>query len=444
MRSAFYKKQALLLVTQATITAAIVTATTNKTYSTRKGKKTVFRRRRTIHDVFLCLGHNYFQRAYRMSYSTFGQLLRVLSSKIRHAVTKVKGRIVDQNLSPNENSIPNGRIEESVRLGCALRYFAGGSPYDLMTTFGISHTEVFVSVWSVVEAINHSEGMDIRYPSCKEKQHEIAKQYATASSAGFGCCAGAIDGILIWLEKPTKKHAEEAGIGQGKLLCGRKHKFGLNCQAVSDVNGRILDISIVYGGASSDLLAFEGSTLHHRLKDGLLAEGLCLFGDNAYLNSEFMATPYANVRSGSKDDYNFYHSQLRIRVECAFGILVRRWGILRSAIPKEVTVRRAIALVNALAKLHNFCIDAKEAVPTVATTDLSNIMINPTGHIPVDDESDDRPPRELVGGGHHFEDIPRNLRESTNNTSNMFPRQKMQEQVLQMHLKRPSSNIIND
>jgi hypothetical protein len=40
-----------------------------------------------------------------------------------------------------------------------------------------------------------------------------------------------------------------------------------------------------------------------------------LFGDNAYLNSSFMATPYPNVLNDpgnkSKDDYNYCHSQLR-------------------------------------------------------------------------------------------------------------------------------------
>ena len=63
-----------------------------------------------------------------------------------------------------------------------------------------------------------------------------------------------------------------------------------------------------------------------------------LFGDNAYLNSLFMATPYPNVSGDpekkTKDDYNSFHSQLHIRVECAFGMLVQRWGILRSAFPE--------------------------------------------------------------------------------------------------------------
>jgi hypothetical protein len=43
-------------------------------------------------------------------------------------------------------SPPNGKIHTSVRLACALRYSAGGSPYDIMSTYGISNTEQFDSV----------------------------------------------------------------------------------------------------------------------------------------------------------------------------------------------------------------------------------------------------------------------------------------------------------
>jgi hypothetical protein len=73
-----------------------------------------------------------------------------------------------------------------------------------------------------------------------------------------------------------------------------------------------------------------------------------------------MATPYPNVSSGSKDDNNFYHSQILILVECCFWMLVGRWGILRAVIPQNISILRTIALVHALAKLHNFCIDEKQ------------------------------------------------------------------------------------
>ena len=40
--------------------------------------------------------------------------------------------------------------------------------------------------------------------------------------------------------------------------------------------------------------------------------------------------------------------------------MVKRWGILRKAIPR--CVKKTIALVNCLAKLHNFCINEVDSV----------------------------------------------------------------------------------
>ena len=108
----------------------------------------------------------------------------------------------------------------------------------------------------------------------------------------------------------------------------------------------------------------------------MLAPGLCFFGDNAYLNTQYMATPYSAVSAGTKAAYNFYHSQLRIRIECTFGMLTHRWGILRSAIPMNVTLRKTIALVLALAKLHNFYIDFDniQALSQMPTDEWQNEM----------------------------------------------------------------------
>ena len=179
------------------------------------------------------------------------------------------------------------------------------------------------------------------------------------------------------MQKPNVNEAKRVGVDQRKFLCGRKHKFGLNCQAVADVNGKILDISVVYGASAADCVAFEASDLHARLEDDLLQNGYVLFGDDAYLNSFFMATPYSNVSGNpnkkSKDNYNFFHSQLRIRVECAFGMLVARWGILRMTISNKITVTRTIALVDTLARLHNFCLE--ELNPDQMEIDTENILI---------------------------------------------------------------------
>ena len=83
---------------------------------------------------------------------------------------------------------------------------------------------------------------------------------------------------------------------------------------MANKRGRFLDVSIKLGGSSADCLAFKASNLYRHLESGLLCPGLVIFGDNVYLNSLYLATPYPNVSSGSKDNYNFYHSQVSRRV----------------------------------------------------------------------------------------------------------------------------------
>ena len=299
-------------------------------------------------------------------------------------------------------------------MAIALRFFAGGDIYD------IARTDAFASVWMVIEAVHRTQALQLVFPRNHAQQRQLAMEFANRSQAGFDCCVGAVDGILIWIIRPSPSCCNVSKCDATKFFCGRKHKFGLNCQAVADCQGRLLDMSIRYPSSTSDCLAFESSALFSELTGGILEEGLCLFGDNAYLNSPFLATPYPNVSSGYKDAYNFFHSQLRIRVECAFGMFVTRWGILRSAIPKGITLRKTTAMVLALAKIHNYCIEQKDTniLPMTAADEL-RLMSNEMGSVSLDDTAtvdnvsgEGRSiPRQLLGAGEHFEDVPREIRD---------------------------------
>jgi hypothetical protein len=248
-----------------------------------------------------------------MSYASFWRLYNMLAPGMESAreayygYEKKGGRAGGNFVDP---PVLNGPISGSARLACALRYFAGGSPYDILVNYGLCYQDVLASVWIVVHAINTFPGFQITFPSSYTEQEKIVKGFKKASTVRFDNCVGAIDGILIWMLKPTAKEAAKTGVGQKKFLCGRKNKFVLNCQAVSDVRGKILDISITYGGSSSDLLAYKASDLSKRVEEGLLRPGLVLYGNNAYLNSKYMAMPYPNVANNplerSKDNYNFF------------------------------------------------------------------------------------------------------------------------------------------
>jgi hypothetical protein len=116
-----------------------------------------------------------------------------------------------------------------------------------MYIFGISNYEMLTSVWAVVDAVHRCLQFDISYPDTVVEQQKIAAEFEATSTPGIRNCTGAIDGILIWMLKPSLKEARKSGADQKKFLCGWKHKFGLNCQAVSDCQGCILDISIKSG-----------------------------------------------------------------------------------------------------------------------------------------------------------------------------------------------------
>jgi hypothetical protein len=404
------------------------------------------------------MGQRIFRRAFRMRLDSFWRLYSILLPHIQTAMDRKRDDYQRKGGREGGNyslpPIPNGPISPSIRLGAAIRYFAGGSPYDILCVFGIAYTEVLSSVWIVVEAMNNCPQFEISYPDSLEEQRKIAAGFEAASVPGIQHCAGAIDGILIWMPKPSLDEARRTGVDQKKYLCGRKHKFGLNCQAVSDCRGRILDISIKYGGASSDCLAFEASELHTRLENGLMKkdgdkERFVLFGDNAYLNTSYMATPFTNVAGdpnrAAEDNYNFYHSQLRIRVECAFGMLVQRWGLLRMAMPRNIGVSKVVALTVALAKLHNFCIgesNVRERLPPrMYHRDRYHIMNADGGYISLsndDPQQNTLVPTGLMHAGEHFDDVPYNVRRSRSEGRSELPRTVLFEMIADGHWERPT------
>jgi hypothetical protein len=392
----------------------------------RTGRVAIRRARRSVHKIYSILGADYFRCAYPMSYESFWRLHSMLAMRINTTRLTERGYVPKGGRKGGRYKSPpirNGRIFTSVRLACALQVFAGGSVYDLMSNYGISHTDVMDSVWHVVHAVNNLPEFKIEYPSFVDEQRRIAADFKRVSGVGFDNCTGAIDGVLIWIQKPSLRVAKQVGVDQMKFLCGQKGKFGLNCQAVDDVNGKILDLSIAYGASAANCVAVEASDLYAYLENGLLKDGLVLFGDNAYLNLAFMATPYSNVSGNpnkkSEDNYNFYHWQLRIRGECVFGMLAARWGILRTAKHSKYTVTKTIGLVFALTWLHNCCLDergrrpgeASMAIDLLLDIDQEHMLNDENGYIEMEhsDVHNISMPTALMDVGHHFDEVPRSL-----------------------------------
>ena len=132
--------------------------------SSRAGRIAKPRRRHSVHEIYISLGDTYFRRAYHMSYPLFQRLHKLLATRINCARLKLRHHIPKGGRRGGKFKPPpiqNGQISTSVCLACALQYFAGGSPYDLVEVYGILHTDVMDSVWHVVEAVNNIQSLQL-------------------------------------------------------------------------------------------------------------------------------------------------------------------------------------------------------------------------------------------------------------------------------------------
>ena len=87
--------------------------------------------------------------------------------------------------------------------------------------------------------------------------------------------------------------------------------------------------------------------------------GAYIVGDGAYTLTDKCLTPFTgSQRSDStKDAYNFFLSQVRIRIEMAFGLFTTKWQLLKQ--PLGVSLSTAADVLQCISCLHNFCINMR-------------------------------------------------------------------------------------
>jgi hypothetical protein len=85
--------------------------------------------------------------------------------------------------------------------------------------------------------------------------------------------------------------------------------------------------------------------------------GYFIVGDIAYATTEYLVPVFGSADQNivDNDNCNFYISQVPIRVEMAFGMLVNKFGLLCS--PLRISVHHIGPLLQCIAKLHNFMLD---------------------------------------------------------------------------------------
>jgi hypothetical protein len=154
------------------------------------------RKRREVNYLFNELGYSNARRAYQMKPPIFHKLCKLLEPRLQHEI--------DNPLYLKR--VPNGPISPSVRISIALRYLAGEQPMDI----------------ALVDAINKEPTLAIHFPNSHATQLQLANEFKNKSQAGFSNCMGVIDGLLIWIHKPTKQDTILTKCGETKFFCGSK------------------------------------------------------------------------------------------------------------------------------------------------------------------------------------------------------------------------------
>jgi hypothetical protein len=126
-------------------------------------------------------------------------------------------------------------------------------------------------------------------------------------------------------------------------------------------------------------------------------------------------------------------------------MLVQRWGILRTAIPHNLSIKKIIAIVNALARLCNFCInelDPFDVIPEPLARDTDNLINNSDGFVDLvvdDNHGEITVPTDLMQAGHHFDNVPCNIlwQHQLNHSNLALPRTVLHDFMANGHWERP-------
>jgi hypothetical protein len=186
------------------------------------------------------------------------------------------------------------------------------------------------------------------------------------TSAGLPGCCGSIDVVHIkWSNCPT---------GDFNRAKGKESYPTLGFECITNFNHRILSIYGPHFGSRNDMDIMKTDKYVHAItknplfrdacwryysKDGQVRtnRGMYLICDNGYLRWPTTICPFKRVDSATAQEYFTTNLEsVRKDVECAFGILKKRWRILNSGFfYRDVKICKSIFVT--CCWLNNFLLD---------------------------------------------------------------------------------------
>ena len=260
---------------------------------------------------------------------------------------------LEPSLRKNEEmaSLRGGIISPKARLHATIRYLGGGKMHDICRCLNISWTEVYNIAHDVCEAIITCGILRIRFPQTEEECATASLEFRSISSNdAVKNCALVFDGYLEHIHQPSKKMVGNQRVYYSGHYC----KFGLNIQAACDAISRFNFFGIAGPGNMNDKVALHQCPLGEFIEN--LPPGYCAIGDAAYEPTERVTPIFYGVNRSDPlcDNFNYFASQLRIRIEMAVGLMQMKWHFLQE--PRQAT-RYLPTYTMAIAHLHNFVVN---------------------------------------------------------------------------------------
>jgi DDE superfamily endonuclease len=223
-------------------------------------------------------GPHAFSRLYRLQPETFAKLCRIIDPFIRKDTVKAS----------NRSGHDKGPITTEIALHCLLRWLSGGSYLDIRLSVGISVPSFYRLLHACMKAILLCDELKISFPATDADLQAAADDFKSVSSHGvIDGCVGCLDGILLKIQTPASKD-----VGNVKsFFSGHYQTYGINVQAACDYQSRFTSVCIAAPGGSNDIAAFRKTPLQAIVN--ALPVGKYIIGDNAYICSENLLTPFS-------------------------------------------------------------------------------------------------------------------------------------------------------
>lgn len=187
-----------------------------------------------------------------------------------------------------------------------LRYLGSASLQPTVSdAHNLSQPTVSLCITRVCNALIEKKNNFIYWPTSQRTVQFL-------EIAGFPRSVGVFDGTHIRIQQPYKNP---------NAFINRKQYPSINVCAVSDPSHKFTFISVRWPGSCHDSFVLKQTKLWDEYEDGL-REGVIL-GDSGYPCRRWLMTPVSIERN--EEAYNTAHKKARVIIECAFGMLKKRF-----------------------------------------------------------------------------------------------------------------------